>query len=221
MTKVESQTHSKMTTSQKRRTKPTMLKAMAIAARLPGHDKRSVPGAASSLSSWRHKLNDLAHDNSVEMTLHILLIADIVLIVVALQLEMLFLESKVEDMHKALDDHTVSQFDDHEEHEEHYGNESIEHGVHVAVAMSVAILFIFLAHSLILMVANGQKWLSSPLVVLDFLVVILSISFELANSGENLAVGLLVLFRTWNFVRIGHGLYEIEHSEEDNQGEAV
>ena len=206
-------------------------RTLAWIARLPGHDKRAAHG-----DTCQHRLNELAHHPNVEIALHVLLVLDILCVAVAMQLQMYYLESKIHDLEEALeeegDDHhrrwrrglSESAHDDGHDgsggsgHGHEYGDHSLEHTEHNVVMVSVAILSVFLAHSLLLILANGRAFLSHPLAVLDLVVVLVSLVFELADR-DGMVVGMIIFVRAFNFVRIGHGIFELEHNGEEGGGE--
>ena len=176
--------------------------------------------------SWQHRLNEFLHAPILDLILHVLLIIDIICVIVAMQLSTLYLDSKVKDLERALeaadhadgdDDYRRLSGEENSEHEE-YGNESFERGEHGVASLSIAILSVFLLHSGLLVLANGRSFFAHPLAVLDLCVAAVSLGFELADT-EDMVVGILVLLRTWNFVRIGHGLFELEHGEEEGEDE--
>lgn len=98
------------------------------------------------------------------------------------------------------------------------------HGVHVAHAAlfwtTIAILGLFEIELLMLMYLLGPKSFSKELMyVIDFVVVTSSLVLELMFKYAGKEVlsslpGILVVFRVWRFVRIGHGLvastYEVQ-----------
>jgi len=94
-------------------------------------------------------------------------------------------------------------------------------GVHKAhnilFGATIAILATFLIEILTLVVTLGVKlFFSRFLYVLDFFVISSSLALEIAfatmddNAAADVA-GLLVVFRLWRFVRIGHGLVSSTH----------
>ena len=85
----------------------------------------------------------------------------------------------------------------------------------VIIMISVVILSIFLLDNLGLLWANGMDFLRNPFCVLDLFVVIVSIYFEMSHGGNDW-VGILVMARSWRFIRIGHGLYELNHGEHEH-----
>ena len=64
-----------------------------------------------------------------------------------------------------------------------------------------------------------RKFLKNAFCVADLVVVVVSIWFELQGGGDQLWVGMLIVGRTWRFVRIGHGLFELGHHEEEEEEE--
>lgn len=79
---------------------------------------------------------------------------------------------------------------------------------------TISILVIFLIENLVEMAALGvRKFASQIFLVLDFLVVLISlvleILFHIMKSNFQEVVAMLVFFRLWRFIRIGHGLLEV------------
>ena len=89
-------------------------------------------------------------------------------------------------------------------------------GVHTAhdvlFSFTMIILILFEIELLLMMYLLGPKaYLSRPLYVLDLFVVTVSLVLEIVfkfldEDILNDLVGILILFRVWRFVRIGHGL---------------
>ena len=89
-------------------------------------------------------------------------------------------------------------------------------GVHTAhevlFSFTVIILILFEIELLLMMYLLGPKtYLSRPLYVLDLFIVTVSLVLEIVFKAVNEEilndlVGILILFRVWRFVRIGHGL---------------
>ena len=98
------------------------------------------------------------------------------------------------------------------------------HKVHSALlTISVIILSIFFLELTILMIGIGVRhFFNNFFYVLDLFVITVSLGLEiffvvLKNSRASDLVGLLILFRLWRLVRIGHGIFastiEIAHQE--------
>jgi len=97
------------------------------------------------------------------------------------------------------------------------------HGVHIAHEvlywMTIVILGSFEFELILMLYLLGKKFWSSCFYVVDLFIVSISLILELlfhwANMYEyEVLPGVLIFFRLWRFVRIGHGLvastYEIE-----------
>ena len=90
------------------------------------------------------------------------------------------------------------------------------HGIHIVhtvlYSLTIIILASFLVELLMLVYLLGPKHFFKQITyALDFVVVVLSLSLEILlkhASQDVLSVlpGLLIVFRLWRFVRIGHGL---------------
>jgi len=181
----------------------------------PGEDKTLKHG-----DTWAHYINDYCHHVHTETFLNALLVVDIVLLVVGMQLELLYVESQNEELMHSCEHHSCPS-DDEELHE--VGNHAYHEAEQMVANVSVAILCIFLLHHLFLLVSNGIKFLKNSIFVLDFVVVVASIVFELAyTEAGTLSLGVVILFRTWRFVRIGHGVHELDkhHHEGSDKGAA-
>mmetsp|Transcript_2238 Transcript_2238/g.5103 ORF Transcript_2238/g.5103 Transcript_2238/m.5103 type:complete len:307 (+) Transcript_2238:247-1167(+) len=159
---------------------------------------------------WHHRLNRFLHHHKTHFVLNILLILDVLIIIIAIQLELAFLESEIKDLEHAC------EHDPPEHCPSHPGNQSLEEAAHILEYFSVAILCIFALDNILLLVANGKNYFKNPLYVFDAVVVFLAIIFETALS-DAVAVGIIVVIRSWRFVRIGHGVYETTHHVEPIQ----
>jgi len=82
--------------------------------------------------------------------------------------------------------------------------------------MSVAILCVFLAENVGLLYGEGLEFFHKPMEIMDFVVVCLSLYFELMK--DTFAAGVLLLSRTWRFVRVIHGMIELKHEKQEEGG---
>jgi hypothetical protein len=85
---------------------------------------------------------------------------------------------------------------------------------------SLAILMIFFIEQIGTAYVEGiWEYLQHPFYVLDFVVIGVSILFEIAQltgfieTGNQM--GLIVLARIWRFARVGHGVYEVVHGSKE------
>jgi len=89
--------------------------------------------------------------------------------------------------------------------------------------ITITILLIFLVENLVEMAALGVcNYFRQAFLALDFLVITISLAMELSfhflhNQLTDVAAGVLVLFRCWRFVRIGHGLMEVASEMANSQ----
>ena len=141
---------------------------------------------------------------SVEIALAVLLLVDIVLGIVAVTLELYYLESVIEDYEDC------TQRGDCPAHSDHLGDHNIEDAEHKVSYASIAILCIFLLDHVLLFVAIDFAWFKSPLHVFDFVTTVVSLYFEIA-LGAGAAISLVVVSRAWRFIRLGQGVEEYEH----------
>mmetsp|Transcript_17521 Transcript_17521/g.24518 ORF Transcript_17521/g.24518 Transcript_17521/m.24518 type:complete len:271 (-) Transcript_17521:230-1042(-) len=148
---------------------------------------------------WHHRLNRYLHSFPVQVTLNTLLLVDVILIITGIQLEILFLESEIEDYKHGCEAQEACP--------SHPGNESLDEAFRGVEFASLAILFVFAIDNFLLMLANGWAFFKNPLYVLDTVVVLAAIVFETVLRST-FAGGLVILARTWRFVRIGHGVFE-------------
>jgi hypothetical protein len=99
----------------------------------------------------------------------------------------------------------------------HYGQHWMHEMAHQMELLSIIILVIFLAENLLLIIANGLRFFTNCWHTLDIVVVVISLVFELQavfGEGEEAAVGLMVVARSWRFIRLGHGITEINSHED-------
>uniref|UniRef100_A0A7S3YUZ7 Hydrogen voltage-gated channel 1 n=1 Tax=Lotharella globosa TaxID=91324 RepID=A0A7S3YUZ7_9EUKA len=172
------------------------------------------PGRAEGFKGeqWHQRLNRFLHDWRTHLVLNVLLILDVIFIIVGISLELAFLESEVNDLESQCED--VSE-DLREECSSHPGNTRLEDAAKGIEYASLAILILFAIDNMLLLVANGWGFFKCPLYVFDTLVIFAAIILEvtLAN-GKGSPAGILVVVRTWRFIRIGHGVFETSHEVE-------
>lgn len=98
------------------------------------------------------------------------------------------------------------------------------HTAHVALlAVSISILSLFAVELVALLVALGGAFCRNPLYVLDFIVVIASLTLEITlfatPAGD--MWHMLVLARLWRFLRIAHGVGASTVESQHHKHEAV
>ena len=104
-------------------------------------------------------------------------------------------------------------------------------GVHVAhdvmLWMSVVILSLFALEMIILFAIERLVFLRNPLYVFDVFIISAALSIEIylyshkAGDSDQLSAlaGLLVLARSWRFVRIGHAIFMVNHKQQHSSHE--
>lgn len=90
---------------------------------------------------------------------------------------------------------------------EDMGKEFYDRAERVVFWISVVILLIFLLEGIILFVTKPLRFFYDKGKMLDFVVVVISLTFELVFASSN-AGGLIAIIRVWRFVRISHGVHE-------------
>jgi hypothetical protein len=170
---------------------------------------------------WRNKLNSALGSEVVHTILNTLLVFDLLTVVVGMLLEQQHSDTQVHDIRQAfkscIKNHKLCPSLDHLGH---YGAHSLHEWAELMEYLSLTILLVFLLENVLLLIANGYKFLRNPWHTLDLVVVVVSIGFELDAimvTGDNAVVGLVVLARLWRFIRIGHGLHEILHDVHEHE----
>ena len=148
---------------------------------------------------WRGQLYRFVNNPYVSNAINFLLLIDMVILVVSIQMEVYYLESQVEDFEKACHDGAHSLHD--------YGKKEQEEQEQKLEYASIAILSVFALEILLSIISEGKQFFRNPLHCLDVLVVAVSLYFEI--DGHHIAAGVLVLVRTWRFLRIVHSVVEI------------
>ena len=171
---------------------------------------RTIPKEAYNMTSFRGKLCRFCHDSKVQNCLNVLLICDLLIVISSIQVELHYKESMIENYKEAC---ALGQ-------EELIGDEHLEHVEHGLMMTSIAILICFLIEQILLMIGMGLEFFQKPMEVLDLFVVGISLYFEL--EAANFAAILLIISRTWRFIRIFHGMFTLdedeEHDKEDKEG---
>ena len=171
---------------------------------------RTIPKEAYNDKSIRGKLCRFCHDSKVQNCLNVLLICDLLIVISSIQVELHYKESMIENYKEAC---ALGQ-------EELIGDEHLEHVEHGLMMTSIAILICFLIEQILLMIGMGLEFFQKPMEVLDLFVVGISLYFEL--EAANFAAILLIISRTWRFIRIFHGMFTLdedeEHDKEDKEG---
>lgn len=88
-------------------------------------------------------------------------------------------------------------------------------------AFSLACVYVFGAELLLLLIGRGWRLFLSPLHLLDFVVIVMTLFLHYSLPHEPIGA-VLVFTRVWHFVRIIHGVYLAEHElQEQELDEAV
>lgn len=155
---------------------------------------------------YRGQLVRFLHSGFVGHTMNVLLVVDIVLLIVGIQMEVYYLESKIDDFAEACEHHAESL--------DHYGDHELHEQEKQLVATSIGILSVFLLEIFLSIIAEGMVFFHSPLHWLDMVVISVSLFFEV--HGDHAAAEALILVRCWRFLRLIHGVFDIL---EDNSGD--
>jgi len=175
-----------------------------------GHRAGHQTNLNQATLNFQQRLSRTLHAEWVETGLNVLLVIDLVLVIVAMNLEIAYLESKITDFEHAC---TQQQCPSSHSAFHHFGSHGLETAVHCVVYVSIGCLVCFLLHNILLMVAAPTEFFCHPWHILDLCVVLVSLVFELIDK-EGVSVGILVLVRCWHFVRVGHGVHELDESGE-------
>ncbi len=84
-----------------------------------------------------------------------------------------------------------------------------EHSIEIISYISLVLVFMLLFELLLLILAFGFRFFTHPMYVFDLVVSLLSVFFSIYHleTGETeLAAELVVIFRVWRIIRIGHGV---------------
>jgi len=92
--------------------------------------------------------------------------------------------------------------------------ETVHYVENILFYITVLILAVFLVENIVEMLALGPKvFFKQIFLAADFFVVLISlvleVVFKLMKSQFAELVGILVIFRVWRFIRIGHGIIEV------------
>ena len=121
-------------------------------------------------------------------------------------MELYYLDSQIESYETACSDHAHSL--------EHYGTSLLHETEENLKWLSIGILGIFIFENLCVLISEGAEYFSTPMHAVDLIVVIVSLYFELA--ANTFAATILLLSRTWRFIRMVHGIIEITEEEEED-----
>ena len=142
------------------------------------------------------------HQHYVHWFLIGLLAIDILLIIASIALEIEFLNSKVDAYEFAIANpkmETPSKF----------GNYTLKKWKLDLGYTSVAIVCVFLLENISLLLALRGHFIKDFTRMMDLVVCVVSIWLELYFLDQPEG-GLLILARSWRFVRIGHGIYDTQ-----------
>ena len=192
--------------------------------------------------SWRHRLVNFLHSKPVHTAATVLLILDLILVVVSLELQIQVgsLEAKaykdcLYEYEKGyavplplVNDTTCNPEGLHTcdpKHSESYEKAHLLHEVELALAaVSCVILTLFLVENLLMILALRWRFFLHFFFVLDIVVVSVSLALELwaiataTFDNFEMLLGFIIVGRMWRFFRVAHGLYFLEHAEEEGHG---
>lgn len=170
---------------------------------------RSSSAPVDTLSD---KIWDFFHHRLVIIAMSTLLIADIVCVILGISFEVEYLSSEVDDYEDLVESCReeiliptaagVAACDPDE-----VGTEFYDRAERIVFWTSITILSIFIVEGLMLFIAKPIQFVYDKRKVLDFVVVVISLTLELFFASMN-AGGLIVMVRGWRFVRITHGVHE-------------
>ena len=106
-------------------------------------------------------------------------------------------------------------------HWSHFGNSTLHDSEKICAYISIGILVFFTLEHILLLLCDGvMSYIKYPFHLLDLLVVLISLGFEcLAKKEVAMGTGILIIARSWRFMRVVHGVVEIDHSgSEGNAG---
>eukprot|EP00041_Stephanoeca_diplocostata_P021624 m.506124 g.506124 ORF g.506124 m.506124 type:complete len:159 (+) comp21872_c0_seq1:452-928(+) len=152
-----------------------------------GETARQQPSCGSRFNKWMHKyvfdihdryervkhtkfrkaVHKFLHEPHVRITLNVLLICDLLLVVIALNLEIEFEKSELHDLEQAYEEAIDACTHGHSCHELHrFGNHSLEDGVQVLRFISIGILSLFVVENLLIIFEMGIDFFKHPFHVL-------------------------------------------------------
>ncbi|EFA75681.1 hypothetical protein PPL_10943 [Heterostelium album PN500] len=131
---------------------------------------------------WRYKLGHFIESNKVQTFIVSLIILDLIIAIIEMFLE--------ESFKKCKDEHEIPH--------------AVERTESVLRVITLVILGIFEIEIIALMLAFGRDFFFHPFYVLDLVVITTSIVVDVVFRDN--AGALLVIFRLWRVVRIGHGI---------------
>lgn len=194
------------------------------------------------LGGYRQMIYDVLHNHKVHYTLLMLLVADLLLVVIGLLVEIQALHSEVINFEHQFgepavigmcDAYTATIVNGDGEAAAHHQLEETIHGIHQnsiqdadlinaergILYASVAILSVLLMENLLLLFVGGYQFFTHPLHLIDFCLIVVSIALE-SHAAEQVdngsaSYGLLAFGRAWRFLRIftTGGVAEIEINE--------
>lgn len=185
------------------------------------HTSKSARDAEGH-GTWQSKLNEALNSSKVHTILNVLLICDLMTVIIGMLLEQYYSDSQVQGLTEAFKDCLEKRtLCPDPSHLAHYGNHDLHEWAERMEYASLAILLIFLLENMLLVLANGCRFFANPFHILDIVVVVVSVGFELQGilgEGHDAGIGLVVFARTWRFIRLGHGIHEMheEHEAEDH-----
>eukprot|EP00041_Stephanoeca_diplocostata_P008085 m.116058 g.116058 ORF g.116058 m.116058 type:complete len:231 (-) comp17164_c0_seq8:228-920(-) len=178
---------------------------------------------------FRKELLEFLESSVVQKILVALLLVDVLSVIVSQQLEIKYLDTKVQDL-KGLISTTSNSTSENdfasstsaiglqdqicscisEASVKAAGHAGLRRSEDVVKIISVAVLFIFLAESLLQLLARGpEKYFRDVGIVADAIIVIVSIALELSFSNES-GLSIILVARIWRYIRLFKGGHDAQ-----------
>mmetsp|Transcript_22227 Transcript_22227/g.32338 ORF Transcript_22227/g.32338 Transcript_22227/m.32338 type:complete len:185 (+) Transcript_22227:46-600(+) len=124
-----------------------------------------------------------------------LLVLDILVVVTLITLHIEYLKTEIDDyegvVHRCERDSPSASCDNRD-----YGNQNLYSAEKYLLYVSISILSVFIVENLALFLAKPAHFISSPLRVFDFAVVVVSLALEISLRSDPEG-GLLIIARVW------------------------
>jgi len=130
---------------------------------------------------WRYKLGAFIESHKVQLFIVALIILDLVITIV---------EMFLEETYKCKEHHEIPH--------------AVEEAEDVFRIITLVLLGIFEVEIILLIIAFGIDFFKHPLYVLDGVIITTSIVIDVVFRDS--ASNLLIIFRLWRIVRVGHGI---------------
>mmetsp|Transcript_5394 Transcript_5394/g.15021 ORF Transcript_5394/g.15021 Transcript_5394/m.15021 type:complete len:324 (+) Transcript_5394:374-1345(+) len=191
-------------------------------------------GTRKTPGRWRYTLLDRLNSVPLHNTSTVLLCADLILVVMSLELYIQTIILKGRAVENCLQEYESFQATplpladtncntrqlypcDPSHSEEFYVAKVLGWAELIIASLSCLILLSFLIKSMLYIVVLGVSFFKSFFFIFDLLVVIISLSLELwtvfFRSGEQLIVGFLIVVRMWRFLRVPRQVHVLDYAE--------